>query len=194
MPTVPDYSPAGRHGARELRDRLGAHDPFVEQVAALLVSELQREPHPGQRLIAESLSTALAAPLVHRLSVDEPAQAPVAGGLDARTLQRVIDYMRQNLGAPLDLASLASVAAVSRFHFARLFRRSAGVSPMAYLGKLRLQRAQDLIRAGGLSLAAIADLLGYTDQSHFTRRFRLAIGCTPAVYARECGAQRKPHP
>lgn len=124
----------------------------------------------------------------------ELVPAPVGGGLDARTLQRVIDFMQQNLGTPPSLAALASVAAVSRFHFARLFRRSTGASPMVYLGKLRLQRAQELIRAGELSLVEIADLLGYTDQSHFTRRFRLAVGCTPAVYARELGAQPKPHP
>ena len=162
---------------------LGARDPFVEQIVALFVGELQREPHPAQRLIAESLSYALAVHLVHRFSLDGAAAAPVAGGLDVRTVQRVIDHMQQNLGSPLSLTALANVAAVSRFHFARLFRRTVGVSPMAYLGKLRLQRAQELIRAS----VEIADLLGYVDQSHFTRRFRLAVGCTPAVYAREHG-------
>jgi len=81
---------------------------------------------------------------------------------------------------------LASVANVSRFHFARLFRRSTGSSAIAYLEQVRMRRAQELIRHGRLPLAQVAALVGYADQSYFTRRFRLAVGVTPARYARAC--------
>ena len=53
-----------------------------------------------------------------------------------------------------------------------------------------MARAQALIRAGGIPLAQVALLVGYADQSYFTRRFRLHIGMTPAAYAREFRGRR----
>lgn len=182
-------SMSGQHAAGELRNCFGAHDAFIEQIAMLFLSELRSPPHPAQVLIAESLSHALAVHLVLRFNAHGSTGSGVApgtaSGLDDRTLKRVLEYMDQNVGNALSLAMLANVAAVSRFHFARLFRRSTGCSPMAYLERLRLQRAQEMIARGKLSLVEIAGVLGYADQSHFTRRFRLGVGCTPAVYASE---------
>ena len=74
---------------------------------------------------------------------------------------------------------------MSRFHFARLFRRSTGRSPMEYLLHVRLERAKALLRRGGMPISDIAVAIGFADQSHFTRHFRRAIGTTPLRYARQ---------
>ena len=168
----------------ELKNCFGARDAFVEPIVRLMAQEVQQAPHPAQRLIAESLSCALAGHLVQRFNVRQGAQLSDPAGLDPRALCRVLDYIHENPAGPVTLSLLAKLACVSRFHFARMFRRSTGESPIAYFERTRIARAQELIRSRQHSLAEIAAVLGYADQAHFTRRFRRAVGSTPAVYAR----------
>ena len=73
------------------------------------------------------------------------------------------------------------------FHFSLLFKMSTGKSPMAYVTRSRIRKAQQLILSGQATLAQIALMVGFADQSHFTRQFQLYAGCTPAVYARDKG-------
>lgn len=168
----------------ELKNCFGARDAFIEPVANLLAREVQQPAHPVQQLIAESLSCALAGHLVQRFNVLRTPHQSDPAGLAPHVLSRVLDYMHAYTSGSLTLARLAEVAGVSRFHFARMFRRSTGESPMAYFERTRVLRAQELIRSRSHTLAEVAAALGYADQAHFTRRFRRAVGCTPAVFAR----------
>lgn len=168
----------------ELNNCFSARDAFVESIMNLLAHEIQQPGHPVQELIAESLSCALAGHLVQRFNVQRVPNLSDPAGLAPQALRRALDYMHEHPSESITLQRLAERAGVSRFHFARMFRRSTGESPMAYLERIRLLRAQELIRSGQYTLAEIADAVGYADQAHFTRRFRRALGCTPAVYAR----------
>jgi len=168
----------------ELRNCFGGRDLFTERVAMQFVEELKAPPHPSQAYITQALSQALAAHLLRRYGTQETAPSRQPSRLHPRTLQRITDFIEANLHEHIDLATLASIANVSRFHFARLFRASTGVSAMAYLEKCRMERAQALIRRGDLQLASIASLVGYDDPSYFTRRFRHFCGQTPSGWAR----------
>jgi AraC family transcriptional regulator len=174
----------------ELRNCFGARDLFVERIALTLVAETERAPSPVQELISEGLSCALAAHLIDRFNTRPVRYGGDTGKLRASALHRVLAYMDDNIGKVVTLDTLAELANVSRFHFARSFRRSTGMSPMEYLEQSRLAQARELIRSGRYSMAEIGALLGFADQSHFTRRFRRFTGCTPAVYARECRESR----
>ena len=126
--------------------------------------------------------------IVGRLSgrVSAPSTAvPARGGLSIRALGRAFDCMERHLGGPLSLDDLARSACVSRFHFARLFRISTGHSPMAYLQLLRIERAKELLREDRVPIADIALLLGFCDQSHFSRAFRRVTGLTARGYLRD---------
>jgi AraC family transcriptional regulator len=160
----------------------------VERIAAQFLDELRSPPHPAQKYISQSLSHALAVHLVHRFNCQHARRELMPRGLNARSLVRVREFIEVHLHEHIDLQMLAEVANVSRFHFARLFKKSTGVSAMAYLEQRRMLRAQELIRLGRLPLAQIAMLVGYEDQSYFTRRFRLVVGVTPAAYARSTAA------
>ena len=105
-----------------------------------------------------------------------------------RALYRAAKHVEDNLGHKLTLESLAAAACMSRFHFARLFRLATGESPMAYIARARIERAQALLTSGEHRTAEIAAALGFCDQSHFTRVFRRLTGVTPRAYARS--AQR----
>jgi len=173
----------------ELNNCFGARDPFVEPIMNLFAHEIQQPLHPVQTLIAESLSCALAGHLVQRFNVVKAAHHSDPAGLAPKALARVLDFMNSYQAGTVTLTRLAQIAGVSRFHFARMFRRSTGETPMAYLERQRMSRAQELIRLGKLSIAEIASELGYADQAHLTRRFRRAVGCTPAVFARHHAAR-----
>ena len=99
-------------------------------------------------------------------------------------------YIEDNIGRSISLAELAAIVNVSRFHFTRIFKRSTGITAITYVERCRIQRAQALIAETDLPLAQVALTTGFTDQSHFTRRFHRHVGCTPAVFAREQGRRR----
>jgi transcriptional regulator GlxA family with amidase domain len=100
-------------------------------------------------------------------------------------LQRALDIIERRLGDKLSLQDIADAACMSRFHLARLFRLRLGCSPMRYLQRSRLVRAQRLLREGALPICAIAAATGFADQSHLTRALRRATGLTPRRYARQ---------
>src|SRR5258706_10551163 len=105
-------------------------------------------------------------------------------GLNRRSMTRVVAYIEENLGEGLTLGTLAGVACVSRFHFARMFRLSTGYSPMAYVVRRRVERARLQLAQGYQKVSQLAAELGFCDQSHFTRIFRRTTGLTPREYAR----------
>lgn len=168
-----------------LRNCFGARDPFVESILNTLAREITLPEHPAQVLIAEHLSCALAAHLVHRFNVTTTTPSASPSGLHPHALSRVLDYIHGSPDTEATLQDLATVAQVSRFHFTRMFKRSTGQSPMAYLELVRLLRAQEMLRSGEYPIATVAALVGFADQSHFGRRFKRHFGCSPGRYARE---------
>jgi AraC family transcriptional regulator len=117
------------------------------------------------------------------------ARPALERGLTRRALLQARAFMERNLGRGLTLGDIAKAACVSRFHFARLFRVSTGHSPMRYLLKLRIERAKVLLTRTDDPVSAIANGLGFCDQSHFTRVFRRCVGLTPGQFARSMRKQ-----
>ena len=121
----------------ELRNCFGVRDAFIEPIMNLFASELQRPSHPVQALIAGCLSTALAGHLVQRFNCHAVNGAADPGGLPPYSLRRVLEYIHTpgtlSAQAPITLTKLAEIAGVSRFHFARRFKRSTGWGLVAYL-------------------------------------------------------------
>ncbi len=170
----------------ELIDVFNARDLFIGQLAPILVSELELPAHPAQPLLIESISYVLAGHLLRNYDAFSRTEGKITG-LPPRTLAMVIAYIEEHAGEVIALDDLARTANVSRFHFARMFKLSTGLSPMMYVEQSRIRWAQALIKEEHLSLAAIAATVGFADQSHFTRRFRLHTGYTPSYYASKCG-------
>jgi AraC family transcriptional regulator len=84
----------------------------------------------------------------------------------------------------LSLEQLASVACLSRFHFARAFKAAVGRSPHRYVSARRLERAKALLAREDRPLADIALALNFSCQANFTRAFAQATGQTPGRYRR----------
>ncbi len=97
----------------------------------------------------------------------------------------MIDYIEAGLDQDLDLASLANVAAMSLYHFARRFKETVGMSPHAYVLSRRIRRAQAMLgdRRGG-NLECVAAACGFSSQAHLSTAFRHRFGITPSAYRR----------
>jgi AraC-like DNA-binding protein len=107
-------------------------------------------------------------------------------------MQRVQTFLQHNLAERFTLSDLANAACMSRFHFARMFRLSFGVSPMEYVMRERVEYAKTLLARREQSVASIAATLGFCDQSHFTRSFRRITGWPPCRFvAHREKAQRR---
>ena len=83
----------------------------------------------------------------------------------------------------MPLEELASLANLSPYHLARVFRDEIGMPPHAYQTQARLGRTRVLLLRGWPP-ARVAQETGFADQSHLTRRFKRLVGVTPGRYAR----------
>lgn len=98
-------------------------------------------------------------------------------------VRRATALLRERWNEPVPLAELAIAAGLSRFELVRRFRAQTGLTPHAFRTNLRIERARALLAAGQPPAVVAADC-GFADQAHLTRTFRLAVGVTPARYAR----------
>ena len=89
-----------------------------------------------------------------------------------------------NLGRDITLSELANECGLSLSYFTRAFKRSTGDAPHRWLLRQRVQHAKTLLREKQMSLAEIAIVCGFSDQSHFTRVFGAHIGQAPGVWRR----------
>lgn len=159
--------------------------------ACVLMQQLRREldGSAGAAIAAEGLARAIAILLLREFN-QIPATKPSKPAPPLAVL-KVVAFMRQRLAESLSLEELAEVARLSPFHFARQFKAATGHPPHDYLIRLRVDRAQELIRqrAREWTLAAISSECGFADQSHMARHFKRVLGVNPGEFADACGAR-----
>jgi AraC family transcriptional regulator len=100
---------------------------------------------------------------------------------------RVVDYLHDHLEDELDLDTLADVAAMSRWHWHRVYTAMQGETVVATVRRLRLSRAADRLANSDADLDDIARRSGYTTSEAFGRAFKQSYGMTPGAY-REGGS------
>ncbi|WP_156199305.1 helix-turn-helix domain-containing protein [Actinotalea caeni] len=107
-------------------------------------------------------------------------------------LRAARDHADRHFAEPLDLAQLAAVARLSRFHFQRLFTATYGLSPAAYLSQRRIERAQDLLRATNLTVTEVCHAVGFSSLGSFSTRFREVVGESPSAFQARYAATGAP--
>ena len=170
-----------------LRYESGFQDPLVAGIASAIVSELKTQTSSGGMLV-ETLACSLAARLFQNHVSPSPARASrriTQAGLDRRRLSRVLEHIEANLEGHLTIDHLASIANLSRFHFARTFKAAIGQSPHQYVSAKRLERAKALLIRGDESLVDVALALKFSCQANFTRAFRQVTGQTHGQFRAE---------
>jgi AraC-like DNA-binding protein len=99
-----------------------------------------------------------------------------------RHLRRARDHIDRHYASPLDLDALAPVAGVSKHHFVRSFEAAYGETPIRYLTRRRIERAQDLLRTANLTVTEVCMLVGFASLGSFSSRFTQLVGESPTAY------------
>jgi AraC-like DNA-binding protein len=108
-------------------------------------------------------------------------------------LRRARDLADRHYAQPLDLDTLAGTANVSKYHFARCFAETYGETPMRYLTRRRIERAQDLLRSANLTVTEVCMMVGFSSLGSFSSRFRELVGESPTRYRDRWAARGGPY-
>jgi AraC-like DNA-binding protein len=106
----------------------------------------------------------------------------ITGTLSPLQWSRVRDYCFSHIDERITLDDLAGLCGLGRFAFLKQFKRTVGMTPHAWLLRLRLERACGLLSRSGQPIIDVAQAVGFYDQSHFNRAFRQAFGVAPSRY------------
>jgi AraC family transcriptional regulator, transcriptional activator of pobA len=97
-------------------------------------------------------------------------------------LKKLFDFVSANYADKITLSQAATLASLSKPQFTRVFKKVAGMTFVDYLNHMRITQASRLLRESRHTIAEIASLVGFTDQSYLTRQFRRSFGCSPRQF------------
>ncbi len=163
--------PAGALPAR------AAMIPWLARIEARLASD--------NKLQAEEAVTQLIERVIRSASGAPPAAIRVSAR-DERRVTGALRHIERHSADDLRLDALAAVAAMSKYHFLRTFRRAVGMTPYQYLLSVRMRSAAGRLLASAAPVSSIAYEAGFGDLSTFNGMFRAHFGESPTAYrARE---------
>jgi AraC family transcriptional regulator len=176
-----DTARSGIQSRPDLND-LVIRDPLAELLSRTLVEGSQND----EGLYAESVGQTL---VMHIARMDHPQTR--ANVLPKWRLKRVREYIDAHFSEPLSLANLASVAGLSRMHFAAQFRAATGYRPHDYLLYQRIESSKAILSNTDMPLVEVALAVGFQAQAHFTTVFKRMTGETPGRWRRAVAAERQ---
>jgi AraC-like DNA-binding protein len=161
-------------------------DGYVSALGRVFVRDVA-SPQPGATLTAQAIARAM---IVYALRTGRREPRAIRRPRDPR-IRIALDAMHARYAEPLTVDDLARAAAMSRFHFSRLFRGDVGEAPYQHLLRVRVGRAAELLQNGRTSVTEAALAVGFHDFSRFSRTFRRFIGRLPVEVARGSRSARR---
>ena len=110
---------------------------------------------------------------------------PAARGVVRGHVVSAVNLLHCRLAEPWTLDELAAEVHLSRSQLVRAFDAVTGMSPMAYLRKMRVERMARLLASTDLSVAEAARSVGWKNQFHASQTFHGAYGIPPTEYRRQ---------
>lgn len=98
--------------------------------------------------------------------------------------RRAIDFVDANIDLPISVSDMADRAGFSRYHFIRLFKKTAGMTPRQFIIHRRLEKAREMLVSTESELAEVSYASGFSSQSHLCYMFKREFGVSPGVYRR----------
>jgi len=100
-------------------------------------------------------------------------------------IRQIRTFMRENISRPLTLDDLAEQVYLSKYHFARTYKKLAGTTPMQDLQAMQAQIARDLIMITELPLKAISSKVGLSSVSRLSKIFKKHFGTPPTFFRKK---------
>jgi AraC family transcriptional regulator len=173
------YPDAEQLSGVEIEPTVAHVDATVLSIAAVIkrahVLTIEMDPMQAS-MLAHRLTTHLVEHYTHPRR--EHSAGP--GRLDRRQVDRVAEFVKDQLAGPLVLDDLARQVWLSPYHFARAFKSTTGLAPHEFVTMCRLERAKSLLIRTRRSVPDAAHAVGYSNVSHFRRLLRRHTGLRPA--------------
>jgi len=150
------------------------------------ISQESSEGWPLGTLYADLLGMSLASLIIRRHTATPISLTPIRGGMSISVMKSCMELMTENMHRDISLDQIASVAGLSTFHFARLFRKMTRQTPHQYRLDQRIRKAKQLLKETSCQVADIGAVVGFSGSAHFTYSFRSREGLTPSAWRRSC--------
>lgn len=171
-------------GRIELLNNYNIVDPMLKGMIEMFYLEVQGGGRNGSSFV-DSILKPLADYFFRNYSNLEDLEnrdASPKSRLSEEDLGKLDSFFNENMGESFSLDQPASLVNMSLFHFLREFKKSRGITPHQYLLKMKVEKAKELLKNSDLAIQHIAYDLGFSDQSHFSRTFKKAVGTSPKAY------------
>lgn len=156
-------------------------DPLVGMLVKKLSDFCDHHPvHETAQIIA--LGQCLAARVINGIKLSRKQPVRVKRKLGTETMRRVVQFVDDNLGEKILLASLAREARLSANHFTVLFKATMEMTPEQYILRTRLLRAKAIIQCGAYTVGKVAHMTGFSDHSHLSVQFKKLFGAPPRAF------------
>jgi AraC-like DNA-binding protein len=103
---------------------------------------------------------------------------------ESETIRRAKAFIVENTEESLPIAEVAHVVNMSAHYFSEKFKQSTGLTFTEYVGRVRIEKARNLLQNPNMSVSEIAYAVGFQSLSQFNRLFRKYVGQAPTAYRR----------
>lgn len=167
----------------EFQPAIAQTDRLAWELGTSIADSCSRDGSPY--LFVEELATTLAMHLLLTYGRVTLKTANKHVALTESVLKRIDNYVSEHLAETISLQNLATVAGLSKYHFARQFKKETGRSPGRYVLAQKMQAAQMLLSDRSRSITNVATSVGYTNISHFSRAFSSMYGLSPSAFRQQ---------
>lgn len=155
-------------------------DPVIKEIFLFLLQE-NKDREIGYKIAMKGKIYELISYLMRNYVVEKlTSRQNTKRNQDLNRLNVVLEYMGNNYMNPITNKELASLINLSEYRFCHLFKEVMEQSPSIYLNQIRLNKAYHLLKQGGLTVAEVSNIVGYSDYNNFGRQFRKLYGESPS--------------
>lgn len=102
-------------------------------------------------------------------------------------MHKTVAYIKSNYMNKISLEDIAEHVFLSKSHLSKIFNKEMNTTISAFINKIRIEKSKHLLKDGSLSIADIANLTGFEDQSYFTKQFKIFTGISPKKFRDNMG-------
>jgi AraC-like DNA-binding protein len=181
-----------RGGAVDLACHAGDTDLILLRLVSVVEPLLQKSSEASP-LFLDQLETTIGIHLIERYNRATNLESASQGAALSRPqLALAVEMLSSNTAGNVRVADVAQACGLSRGYFIRGFKKATGKAPHQWILSQRVEQARGLLMKTGMSLADIALICGFADQSHFTRVFSASTGLPPGAWRRATGNAGSP--
>lgn len=157
------------------------HDPSIHELFRQMLYEIRTAQY-GSQTICQHLLEILILKIIRSQQL-----IPVSINSIRMTKEcaQIKEYLDSNYAEHITLDTLTGLTHMNKYYMVHSFTKYAGLSPIQYLNRTRLKRAQHLLKNTNYSISDIASSTGFSSQSYFTQIFRKNFNMTPVKYRQE---------